>query len=163
MHFQGDRAPCMPILPPGHKIQPMSKSDLEEVLKIERRSFQKPWSAGQFESEIRNPVSRSFTLRIEQGGSPVLVAYIIFWVVHGEAHILNIAVKPEYRRMGIAAELLREALEYMRGNMVFEVFLEVRRSNAAARGLYAGFGFKEAYERKNYYGDEDAIVMTLEF
>ena len=153
----------MPILPPGHKIQPMSKSDLEEVLKIERRSFRKPWSAGQFESELRNPVSRSFTLSIEQDGSQALAAYIIFWVVRGEVHILNIAVKSEYRRMGIAAELLREVIDYMRGNMVFEVFLEVRRSNIAARRLYAGFGFKEVYERKNYYGDEDAIVMTLGF
>lgn len=141
----------------------MSRSDLEEVLKIEERSFRKPWSAGQFESELGNPVSRSFTLSIEEAGSQTPVAYIIFWVVHGEAHILNIAVRPGYRRRGLAAELLSAALDYMRGNMVFDVFLEARRSNAAARALYAKFGFREAYERKNYYGDEDAIVMTLEF
>lgn len=140
----------------------MSRPDLEEVLKIEGRSFRNPWSAGQFESELRNPVSRSFTLRMEGDGPQAIAAYIIFWVVHGEAHILNLAVRPEYRRMGMAAELLKAALDYMRGNMVFEVFLEVRRSNAAARGLYAKFGFREAYERKAYYGDEDAIVMTLE-
>lgn len=140
----------------------MSRSDLEEVLKIEGRSFRKPWSTGQFESELGNQVSRSFTLSIEDDGSQSLAAYMIFWVVHGEAHILNIAVRPEYRRRGLAAELLKAALDYMRGNMVFDVFLEVRRSNAAARALYAKFGFKEAYERKDYYGDEDAIVMTLE-
>ena len=51
----------------------------------------------------------------------------------------------------------------MRRNLVFEVFLEVRKSNAAARVLYRSFGFTEAFERKNYYGDEDAIVMTLVF
>jgi ribosomal-protein-alanine N-acetyltransferase len=141
----------------------MAAKDLDEVLEIERQSFPKPWTRSMFESELKNPVSSAIVLNAESGGKVVLAAYMVYWVVHGEAHILNIAVAPGFRRRGAAELLLGTALEQMRRNLVFEVFLEVRRSNEAARRLYGNFGFRESFERKNYYGDEDAIVMTLVF
>ncbi len=141
----------------------MTDEDLDEVLKIERDSFPKPWTRDQFESELRNPVSSAYTLNVTEGYRERLGAYIVFWVVHGEAHILNIAVNPQLRDRGLATMLLDAALEHMRRNMVYEVFLEVRKSNMAAISLYRKFGFRESFIRKNYYGDEDAIVMTLVF
>ncbi|MBI5587734.1 MAG: ribosomal protein S18-alanine N-acetyltransferase [Deltaproteobacteria bacterium] len=141
----------------------MTANDLDDVLEIERQSFPKPWTRGMFESELRNPVSFANALKAEFEGRETLVAYIIYWVIHGEAHILNIAVDPRFRRRGAADLILGTALEQMRRNLVYEVFLEVRRSNAAARELYGKFGFRESFERKNYYGDEDAIVMSLAF
>jgi ribosomal-protein-alanine N-acetyltransferase len=136
----------------------MAGEDLDAVLAIEAASFKKPWTRAQFESELRNPVSSALTLRLDGA----LAAYMVFWTVHGEAHILNIAVRPDLRRMGMASELIGYALDVMRKRAVFEVFLEVRRSNDAAIELYGRFGFREAFERRNYYGDEDAIVMALE-
>lgn len=153
----------MPKSFPGLSIRPMTANDLDDVLDIERQSFPKPWTRGMFESELRNPVSFANVLKAEFEGKETLVAYIIYWVIHGEAHILNIAVDPRFRRKGAAAFVLGTALEQMRRNLVYEVFLEVRRSNAAARELYGKFGFRESFERKNYYGDEDAIVMSLAF
>ncbi len=141
----------------------MTAEDLDEVLDIERGSFPRPWTRGQFESELGNPVSRALVLRVSDGGREPVGGYIIFWIVFGEAHILDIAVKQDMRGRGLAAALLNAALGQMRGNTVYRVFLEVRRSNAAARGLYRKFGFRESFVRKNYYGDEDAIVMTLVF
>ncbi|HEY4707910.1 MAG TPA: ribosomal protein S18-alanine N-acetyltransferase, partial [Thermodesulfobacteriota bacterium] len=82
--------------------------------------------------------------------------------VHGEAHILNIAVDPKFRGRGLATRLLSMMLQIMKRKMVYEIFLEVRVSNDAARELYRKFGFREAFIRKNYYGDEDAIVMILD-
>jgi len=141
----------------------MTVEDLDEVLRIERDSFPKPWTRDQFESELKNPVSTAYALKVSEGGKEKLGAYIVFWVVHGEAHVLDIAVNAGLRRMGLATMLLDAALEHMRRNMVYEVFLEVRRSNRAAISLYRKFGFRESFIRKNYYGDEDAIVMTLVF
>lgn len=152
----------MPKSLSGHKIQPMTEKDLDEVLDIEMQSFPKPWTRGMFEGELRNPVSFAYTLKADIGGREALAAYIVFWIIHGEAHILNIAVNPLCRRLGAATVLLGKSIEVMSRNLVFEVFLEVRRSNSAARDLYSKFGFKEAFVRKNYYGDEDAIVMVLE-
>ncbi len=77
----------------------------------------------------------------------------------GEYEILNLAVPPAERRLGVGRALLQEALERCRGT----VYLEVRASNAAAMAFYAGFGFVEAGRRSGYYShpDEDAVVMKF--
>ena len=71
-----------------------------------------------------------------------------------EAEILNVAVAPEARKLGVATALI-EALSEP------EVFLEVRESNAAARALYSKIGFRVVGRRENYYDDpvESAFVM----
>ena len=141
----------------------MEAGDLDEVLEIEQASFPRPWTRGMFESELRNPVSFSYTLKVRpQDGKEEIGGYVVLWVVHGEAHILNIAVNPKYRGRGIATRLMELMLELMKRNLVYEVFLEVRVSNTAARNLYKRFGFRESFVRKKYYGDEDAIVMALD-
>ncbi|MEE9614099.1 MAG: ribosomal protein S18-alanine N-acetyltransferase, partial [Thermodesulfobacteriota bacterium] len=87
----------------------------------------------------------------------------VFWIVQEEAHILNIAVRPELRGKGIGKKLLEFSLGVMEEAGVVEVLLEVRRSNEAATRMYEDFGFEEIFTRKDYYGDEDAVVMRLEF
>lgn len=141
----------------------MAADDLDQVMEIEQASFPKPWTRPMFEGELRNPVSFAYTLKVRpEEGKEEIGGYVIFWVIHGEAHILNIAVSPRYRGRGVAKRLLGLMLDLMKRNMVYEVFLEVRVSNTVARGLYAQFGFREAFVRKKYYGDEDAIVMVLD-
>jgi ribosomal-protein-alanine N-acetyltransferase len=140
----------------------MTEGDLPAVLTIEKASFPNPWSKALFESEMRNPVSFAYTLKTIKDGIESLASYVVFWMVHGEAHILNIATSPDQRRKGYARTLLEFAVEKMRRNLVYEVFLEVRMSNMAAIQLYESYGFKGSYVRKNYYGTEDALVMTLE-
>lgn len=145
----------------GYRIKPMKEEDLDAVLAIEEVSFPNPWTRRMFASELKNPVSHAYTLKVPHGNSYRLAAYIVFWVVYGEAHILNLSVHPDYRRQGIGEELLSAALDMMQRSLVYEVFLEVRKSNEAAIALYRKLDFKESYEREKYYGDEDAIVMTL--
>jgi ribosomal-protein-alanine N-acetyltransferase len=139
----------------------MAAEDLDEVLALERQSYVKPWSRGQFSSELTNPVSYPSTLWVTSAGEERLAGYIIFWIVYGEAHVLNLTVRSEFRRRGLATWMMESAFALMEEFLVYHVFLEVRRSNTAARELYRKLGFKESFERKNYYGDEDAIVMTL--
>lgn len=142
----------------------MTPADLDEVVAIERASFAMPWTRDQFEREIENPISYSYTLMVrDEKGKEKLGAYIIFWIVYDEAHILDIAVRPGLRRRGIATWLFEKVVTMLRQAYVRGAFLEVRKSNRAAIELYRKFGFKESYERKNYYGDEDALVMTLVF
>lgn len=75
-----------------------------------------------------------------------------------EHELLNLAVAPELRRIGIASELLRHAMRQAPGLW----FLEVRESNLAAQNLYKSFGFNISGKRKRYYRepDEDAIVLS---
>ena len=145
----------------GWKILPLTDEDLDEVLLIEGVSYTRPWSANIFKRELDNKVSYSFAAKASVEGREALVAYTVFWIVGGEAHLLNLAVSEKMRGMGIAARLLSFALRYMAESSVEDVFLEVRRTNEAAIRLYEKFGFRTFYERKKYYGDEDALVMGL--
>lgn len=120
-----------------------------------------PWSRQLFSNELKNPISYEFIARLEEGGTEEIAGYTVFWIVAGEAHILNLAVADRLRRMGIASRLIDFTLSLMTEMRVMEVRLEVRRSNVEAILLYEGYGFEEEYVRKKYYGDEDAIVMKL--
>ncbi len=143
------------------KILPLREEDIDEVLKIEEDSFPQPWSRNIFEKELKNQVSYSLAGWLTRDSSDLLVAYVFFWIVQGEAHILNLTVRGEFQRMGLSKRLLEFVLSFMSEKGVEDIFLEVRRSNKAAISLYENFGFKVFYERKNYYEDEDALVMGL--
>ena len=93
----------------------------------------------------------------------ILVGYALYAIVAPEAELLNLAVLPTYRRRGLAAALLDFADGYLRRAEVTDVFLEVRKSNTAAKTLYLARGFCEVGVRRAYYRfpTEDAILMAL--
>ncbi len=87
-----------------------------------------------------------------------MVGFILFNDVYGDIEICYIAVIEEYRRRHIASKLISEVLKLMK-NMCS---LDVRSKNIAAIALYKSLGFVPVYIRKNYYDDDDAIVMLKE-
>jgi len=80
-----------------------------------------------------------------------------------EWEIENVVVDERMRQRGIGRLLIQEVIRGARERGATDVFLEVRESNAAARGLYANTGFKEVGRRAWYYQnlDEDALVLRL--
>jgi ribosomal-protein-alanine N-acetyltransferase len=146
-------------------VRRMRPEDLEEVMKIQRVSFRNPWSLELFRREMSHDWST--ILLAEQSPEPgdaQLLGFLIFWLVHDEIHILNVATAPEGRRRGVARELLGTALERARIHRCTLATLEVRRSNEAALELYRSFGFRAVGIRPNYYVEEgeDAVVMVLD-
>ena len=79
-----------------------------------------------------------------------------------EMEILNLAVAPQSRRLGIASQLIARALASAKDSGAARAYLEVRPSNAAALALYAQHGFAAAGRRPLYYRDpvEDALVLS---
>jgi [ribosomal protein S18]-alanine N-acetyltransferase len=143
------------------EIVPMRAEDLDEVMEIERRSFRAPWSSRVFLEELDRDFARVEVTR-ERGGP--IRAFINYWLVRDEIHILNLATHPEARRQGHAARLLLHAVEFARSHKARTLTLEVRRSNTPALNLYRSFGFRPVGIRPNYYVEdqEDAVVMLLE-
>ena len=82
-----------------------------------------------------------------------------------QGYITNVAVRPEYRRQGVASQLLEVFARFAQGRGLAFLSLEVRASNAAARALYEKHGYVQAGLRRNYYEHprEDAVIMTREF
>jgi [ribosomal protein S18]-alanine N-acetyltransferase len=151
------------------EIRRMRQDDLDEVMVIERAAFRHPWSPELFRRELEHDWSTILValepLTSASGkGSERIVAFLIFWLVHDEVHILNVAVEPEHRRKGIARMLMAEAEKRAGQANAALMTLEVRRSNQAALDLYREFDYRAVGVRPNYYVDEgeDAIVMVKE-
>ena len=144
------------------RIVPMNGDHLDEVAELERICFSVPWSRNMLAEELDNLLS-AFLVALDDNDR--VVGYAGLQVVLDEGYITNVAVRPEYRRQGIAGELLRVFHRFAEGNKMAFLTLEVRDSNSSARALYTKHGFKEVGVRKNYYDHpkEDAIIMTLEF
>jgi ribosomal-protein-alanine N-acetyltransferase len=142
----------------------MAPADLDEVMVLERRSFKHPWSAELFLDELKHEWSTVLVAERPGHGGGRLVGFIIFWLVHDEIHILNLATDPDQRRQGIARTFLVECMQRGRARGCRLATLEVRRSNVGAIQLYERFGFRAVGVRPHYYADEneDAIVMLFD-
>ena len=150
------------------EIRRMRPDDLDAVMEIERAAFRHPWSAELFRRELEHDWSTILVaaepLTSAPHGSELIVAFLIFWLVHDEVHILNVAVEPAHRRKGVARALMTEAERRANQAGAALLTLEVRRSNQAALDLYRDFNYRAVGVRPNYYVDEgeDAIVMVKE-
>lgn len=157
----------------------MRLGDLDQVLEIERLSYPTPWSKRAFQSELtENAYAHYYVARLKPDSSYAkgapdvysggqssavrsIVGYIGVWVILDEAHITNVAVHPNFRRMGLGERLMRFAFDKALEFGATRVTLEVRVSNIPAQNLYKKLGFQERGIRKGYYTDtnEDAIIM----
>ena len=144
------------------RIVPMNADHLDELVELERICFSTPWSRNMLAEELDNACS-AFLVAVDANNK--VVGYAGLQVVLDEGYIANVAVFPEYRRQGIAGQLLQVFMNFAEANRLAFLTLEVRASNQAAIALYANRGFEEVGRRKNYYEHprEDAIIMTKEF
>jgi [ribosomal protein S18]-alanine N-acetyltransferase len=141
-------------------VRTMRDTDVDEVIGIERASYQFPWTEGIFHDCLRV----SYLCRVAVQDQRI-VGYAVMSMGAGEAHILNLCVREEARRAGVGRQLIRYLLEQAEGAGMLEAFLEVRPSNAIAIRLYRSLGFSQIGTRRGYYqalgGREDAAVLRL--
>jgi len=140
------------------EVRPMHELDIPVVAAIEKAAYQFPWSEGIFRDCLRvGYVCRIIDVAGDVGG------YGIMSVGAGEAHILNVCIRDEFRSRGFARKVMLYLLERARTAGMSEAFLEVRPSNVAAARLYHSLGFEQVGIRRGYYqasvGREDAAVL----
>ena len=143
------------------EIDYMKKSDLKDVIWIERKSFRTPWTGNAFRREIEN--DDDFSHFIVARHKNRTIAFIGFTHVLDEVHILTFAVHPKYRQRGVGTQLLTHALNMAKTLGAKKVTLEVRVSNISAQSLYKKFGFQIVAMRKRFYPDtgEDGYLMCI--
>ena len=135
----------------------MQPHDIRGIMEIEQDSFTAPWSELSFLNDMYNADSLSKVAVIENR----VVGYVCPRYVLNEGHLLNLAVHRDFRRRGIATELMNTVLEELKEKGCTLVYLEVRVSNLDAIKFYERFGFKISSFRRKYYSSptEDGALM----
>lgn len=143
---------------PEPQLRPMHDLDVPVVVAIEQSGYQFPWSEGIFRDCLRV----DYICRVIDVGGDI-AGYGIMSIGAGEAHILNVCVREQYRGRGLARKVLLYLIDRARTAGMYEAYLEVRPSNTAAARLYHSLGFEQVGVRRGYYqstvGREDASVL----
>lgn len=145
------------MVPGSVRIRLAAPSDLEQVLLVDVRAFSRHWPAEDFAAELVNPMTSIWLAEDDEG--PLGYAHVR--VILDEAELLNLAVLPGRRRGGAGRALLQLAEAEAHAAGAVRCFLEVRRDNVAAVGLYLGAGWEQVGIRKGYYSADGADALVL--
>ena len=134
-------------------------SHVDQMHEIEISVFPVPWS---YESFVQDVCEHEIAIYVVGICNGKVVSYAGLWHVLEESHVTNIAVKEEFRRMGIGGSMMEILFDEARKLNVKSMTLEVRESNKAAIAMYEKSGFAVAGRRKRYYTNnfEDALIMN---
>ncbi len=145
----------------GLHIRPMAAFDAGRVAQLESMCFPCGWDAGQYKEALEGGTLFGTVCQDDAGDT---IGYVAASGVLDEMEILNVAVREDKRRLGVASALLDAALQEACERHILICHLEVRTGNVPARTLYEHAGFRQAGLRRKYYADngEDALIMTLD-
>lgn len=138
-------------------VERMKPEHVSRIVALEKECFSLPWSEKSIASELDNRLS----LWLVAMDGQTLAGYIGSQTVMGEADMMNVAVESQYRRKGIAEQLVLSLIEALKEKDATQLTLEVRTSNAPAISLYEKLGFVCVGKRPNYYKNpkEDALIL----
>lgn len=143
------------------EIIEMTRAQVAAVADLEKICFSSPWSERSVASELDNPLS----LWLVALDGDTTVGYIGSQTVLDETDMMNVAVAPSHRQMGIGAKLVTALIAALQERGSRSLTLEVRASNQNAQKLYAKLGFTQVGRRPNYYRNprEDALILRKEW
>ena len=138
----------------------IEREHIKAIAELEKVCFSEPWSEETLLSAFK--AGTKFFVAVKNGK---VLGYVGISTIIDEGYITNVAVFPEYRRLGVASALLNRIFSLASDENLSFVSLEVRESNSSAISLYEKFGFKTEGKRKNFYSGptEDALIMTKRF
>ncbi|MBQ7002113.1 MAG: ribosomal protein S18-alanine N-acetyltransferase [Oscillospiraceae bacterium] len=142
-------------------IVKMNADHVSQIAELEKICFSDPWSVNSIASELENKLAH-WLVALE---GETVAGYIGSQTVMGETDMMNVAVHPDFRRNGIAQDLVNQLVEDLKTLESHCLTLEVRASNAPAITLYEKLGFAQIGRRKNYYRNprEDALILRKEW
>lgn len=134
--------------------------DIKAVLSLEAKTFGKD-AFPIFEFAYLFSIGAETFLVANHGER--LSGYISAYVEEETGYIASIAVDVDFRRQGIAKQLMQEITTiFKQSDGISSIQLHVRQSNLSAIALYRSLSFSAVFIEEEYYPDEDALVMKLD-
>ena len=141
-----------------YNITKMTLEDLNNIKDNLISDFDDFWNYSVFKSELESDSSHYLVVK----DNSKIIGFAGIKVTVPDCDIMNIVVKKDFRNQGIGSLLLKELINLSKSLNVKNLFLEVNERNTPAISLYNKFGFKKISIRKNYYKNNNAIVMRLD-
>lgn len=144
-------------------VRSATVEDLAAMIRLDRQCpTAAHWAEERYQELFTNPAPARLVL-IEHESSPaIVVGFLVARHLAPEWELENIVVTPSARRTGVGTRLMEALLVQAHDTNSESIFLEVRKSNIAARRLYEKLGFDESGRRKAYYASpaEDAVLYA---
>ena len=141
------------------KMFSLKKAEIDDAVEmkaLEKKCFDETIREN-FDFVLSNEFYKYFVVKNNLGK---IIAYGGISISYEQGDILSICVSPEYRKQGLAKALMKQMLDEAKANSVETLFLEVEEDNIPAINLYLKYGFEKVSERKNYYGNKTAVIMS---
>jgi len=139
-------------------IRWMIRRDMPDVLGTEETSFEFPWTEEDFLRCLRQ--RNCIGMVIEQGEK--VIGFMIYELHKQRLNILNFAVHPDFRRMGLGSLMVGKLIGKLSGHRRTRITLEIRETNLCAQVFFRSLGFKAVRVMRKYFEDtgEDAFVLN---
>ena len=139
-------------------IRKANMKDIFRINEIEKNIFrEEAWSLNMIADELSIEEGKSTWVINSKG---IIRGYYMIRTYNQECHLMNIATEKPYQRSGFANAMMQHLLKIYANNTA--IYLEVKKGNFPAINLYLKIGFREIFERKNYFRDgSTALVMCL--
>lgn len=138
----------------------MLRADMKEVLDIENRSFDYPWSEADFINYLRQ---RNCMGMVADCGDKIS-GYMIYELHKTRLHLLNFAVDYDFRRCRVGSAMVQKLINKLHINTYRDrILLEVRETNLDAQLFFRSLGFVYRNTFRNYYSDTDEDAYLMEY
>ena len=131
----------------------LAPSEAKAASELESECLHTAWSEEQINS------LPSYALYLGAFSGDTLCGVASAYIIADEVQVMNLAVSPKYRRMGIALGLMEEIIKAGKEKGCCNISLEVAENNPNAISLYEKCGFSAVGRRKGFYGDIAAVIM----
>ena len=139
------------------KVEVANIEDCEQILEIEQNSISyNTLKIEDIKTALTDENYKTFKVLLNDE----IVGFVILQI-SDEVNIVSIAIKKEFRNLGLATRLLKTAEDFAKDINVNNISLEVSYKNVRAYLLYSKLGFIKRRMRKIYYQDgSDCIEMV---
>ena len=139
----------------------MIRRDMEEVLDIEKASFEFPWLEEDFLRCLRQRNCIGMVAEFDER----VVGFMVYELHKEQLHVLNFSVRPDVRRRGVGQQMVNKLISKLSRRGRNRIGLEIRETNLAAQMFFKNLDFRAVSVLRDYYDDtvEDAYVMQYRF